>query len=134
MMSFMGSIGTLMDGSGIASALQTIYGENSVKHILGGKAIARAVRGHLLVGSAIQFMLLQILFSLDEPVDCVKMTEEELQIICDNINSAEDISKLNVMKKPDDCLSELKTSSDELFLYYFLYFIKYLGLSVERFG
>ena len=64
LMSFMGSIGTLMDGSGIASALQTIYGENSVKHILGGKAIAGAVRGHLLVGSAIQFMLLQILFPL----------------------------------------------------------------------
>lgn len=49
LISFAGSIGSLMDGSGIESMLQTVYGENTVKHMLGGKAIARALRGHNLV-------------------------------------------------------------------------------------
>jgi len=44
MMSFLGSIGTVMKGSGLSECLQTIYGENAVTHIETGKAIARAIR------------------------------------------------------------------------------------------
>ena len=66
MMSFAGSIGSLMDGSGIESILQTVYGENTVKHMLGGKAIARALRGHNLVETALTIKLKQMLFNKDE--------------------------------------------------------------------
>ena len=46
LMSYLGSIGTLMAGSGLSEALETCFGPNAVIHMLGGKAIARALRGH----------------------------------------------------------------------------------------
>ena len=48
-MNLMGAIGTLLDGSGIKEILGTIYGANAVQHIMTGKAVQRAVRGHLLL-------------------------------------------------------------------------------------
>ena len=44
LMSFLGSIGKLMEGSGLTELLETIYGSNTVKHIMTGKAYARALR------------------------------------------------------------------------------------------
>ena len=35
MMSFLGSVGSLMDGSGLQDALNSVYGENTVKLLLG---------------------------------------------------------------------------------------------------
>ena len=43
MMSFAGSIGTLMAGSGLSSALETSYGPISINHMLSGKAIAMSM-------------------------------------------------------------------------------------------
>ena len=62
LMSYLGSVGSVMDGSGLKEVLQTVYGENAVKHMLGGKAIARAVRGHILVESALNQKLLKMIF------------------------------------------------------------------------
>ncbi|GAB1600094.1 hypothetical protein Ahia01_000286900 [Argonauta hians] len=39
-MSFVGSIGVLMDGSDLEKALQTVYGENTLKQIIKRKDIA----------------------------------------------------------------------------------------------
>ena len=47
-MSFVGSVGHLMGGSEIENVLEVVYAENSVPHMLSGKAISRAVRGHWL--------------------------------------------------------------------------------------
>ena len=48
----------LMDGSGIESILQKVYGENSVEYMmLGGKAIARALLKHILVESTLTIKL-----------------------------------------------------------------------------
>jgi len=44
-MSFLGSIGHLMAGSGLREVLELFYASNAVDHIMTGKAIARAVRG-----------------------------------------------------------------------------------------
>ena len=52
MMSFMGSIGSMMKGSGLEEALETVYGPNPVAHMISGKAISRALRGHFLVEAA----------------------------------------------------------------------------------
>ena len=43
LMSFLGSIGNIMDGSGISELLHVVYGENTVKHMMSGKAIARSM-------------------------------------------------------------------------------------------
>ena len=46
-MSFYGSIGHLVAGSGLQSLLELIYAENTVPRIFSGKAFSRATRGHL---------------------------------------------------------------------------------------
>ena len=53
MMSFLGSNRTLMKGSGIFEALQTVYRKNSVEHMMSGKAVTRAIQGHFLMSSAL---------------------------------------------------------------------------------
>ena len=52
-MSFMGSIGSLMKGSGLEEALETAYGPNAVIHMISGKAVSRLLRGHFLVEAAL---------------------------------------------------------------------------------
>jgi len=42
-----------MAGSGLRELLELIYASNAVDHILTGKAIARAVRAHLIVDAAL---------------------------------------------------------------------------------
>ena len=52
-MSFLGSIGNLMEGSGLREALEVVYAQNTVAHIFTGKAYSRALRGHLIVLSSL---------------------------------------------------------------------------------
>ena len=52
-MSFLGAIGSLMAGSGLKECISQVYAEGSVDHMLSGKAVSRAVRGHLLVDSCL---------------------------------------------------------------------------------
>ena len=56
-MSFLGTIGHLMAGSGLRELLELIYASNAVDHILTGKDIARAVRAHLIVDAALNALL-----------------------------------------------------------------------------
>lgn len=56
-MSFLGSIGYLMGGSGLRELLELIYAPNAVKHMLSRKAVARALRGHLIVDAALNALL-----------------------------------------------------------------------------
>ena len=84
LMSYMGSLGTVMQGSGLSEALQEIYGTNAVKHVISGKAIVRALRGHLLVGSMLTIKLLRYIIPSEEPPDndfCDRMTESEMKEI-----------------------------------------------------
>ena len=54
--SFLCSIGSLMAGSGLKEVMSQVYAEGSVEHMLSGKAVARAIRAHLLVDSALNTM------------------------------------------------------------------------------
>lgn len=58
-MSFLGTIGHIMAGTGLDVVLAQVYAENSVTHMLSGKAYARALRGHFLVDSALNAILLE---------------------------------------------------------------------------
>ncbi|KAI4478910.1 hypothetical protein M0802_014479 [Mischocyttarus mexicanus] len=53
LMSFIRSIGSIMEGSGIDKLFSTIYAENSVDKILLGHTYSQAIRGHILVHSAL---------------------------------------------------------------------------------
>ncbi len=59
LMSFLSSIGHFMDGSGLREVLDLIYAENTTPHLLSGKAITRAIRGHIIVESALHVVLHQ---------------------------------------------------------------------------
>ncbi|KAG1687728.1 hypothetical protein GQR58_008303 [Nymphon striatum] len=66
-MSFVGSIGHIMAGSGLQELLETIYANNTVTHMLNGKAIQRAVRGLLLVDAALNAMMVSAEFNIPPP-------------------------------------------------------------------
>ena len=57
-MSFLGSIGHLMAGSGIKEMFELIYAPKAVEQIMSGKAISRAVRAHLLLDAVLNGLLL----------------------------------------------------------------------------
>ena len=75
LMSYLGSIGNSMKGSGISQCLQVVYGENAVKHMVSGKAIARALRGHFLLQSALRLQIIKQL--TQEEI----ISQEDLQVI-----------------------------------------------------
>jgi hypothetical protein len=64
-MSFLGCIGRLMQNSGLKELLSTVYADNSVVHMLDGKAVSRAIRGHFLVDDALNSLLLQKLVNTE---------------------------------------------------------------------
>jgi len=59
--SFLGSVGSLMSGSGLSDVLELIYGPNAVIHMMHGKAVSRALRGNFLVDAALTVILMKLL-------------------------------------------------------------------------
>lgn len=84
-MSFLGSIGHLMSGTGLQELLEVVYAGNAVVHMLSGKSVSRAVRGHILVDAALNTMVTssalgtQLPFSTDNSkpdADCEGGTQQ----------------------------------------------------------
>ncbi|GFO48676.1 hypothetical protein PoB_007518100 [Plakobranchus ocellatus] len=67
-MSYLGTIGQLMTGSGLRELLEVIYAPDDVVHMLLGKAVARAVRGHFLVDSVLNALLASSTFDIALPL------------------------------------------------------------------
>ena len=63
-----------MDGTGLKDLLGTVYGENAVAHMMTGKSVQRAFRGHLLVDKCINRLMLSEMCS--ESVEFAAMIEE----------------------------------------------------------
>ena len=74
-MSFLGSIGHLMAGSGIKELVEMIYAPKAVEQIMSGKAISRAVRAHLLLDAVLNGLLLSK--SMDIPLPCAAGVEQD---------------------------------------------------------
>ena len=47
-----------MTDSGLSAVLEQTYASNSVKHMLSGKAVSRAIRGTLIIDAALHVLLL----------------------------------------------------------------------------
>ncbi len=65
-MNLLGAIGTLMEGTGLTNILEVVYGENAVHHMMTGKSVQRAFRGHLLVDRCLNYMVVSEVLQ-DEP-------------------------------------------------------------------
>ena len=87
MMSFVGSIGSVMKGSGLEEALETAYGPNAVTQMMSGKAIARALRGYFLVEGALVNKLMSVLLPYEPESDLV-CSESEADSGPDNVVDA----------------------------------------------
>ena len=62
-MSYIGCIVYIMPATGLTEVLEQIYESNTVKHILTGHAVARAMRVHSIVDLSIKIMLLMNLYN-----------------------------------------------------------------------
>ena len=61
LMSFLGSLGHIMKGSGLEELFAEVYAEHTVVHMISGKAISRALRAHFLVESALVTLLVTMM-------------------------------------------------------------------------
>ena len=122
LMSFLGSIGKLMAGSGLSSVLECVYGKNAVEHILSGKAISRAIRGHLLVDAALHMNLIDILYPAKDElniqsrdVEKEKIAEEEtlttLKIALEQQREEDQEGKNEHLEQQHEKIVELGTKS-----------------------
>ena len=123
-MSFLGCIGKIMEDSGLKELLSTVYAPNTVGQMLSGKAISRAVRGHMLVYDALYTLLLEKTFpflednthkeaGLDKDDECAPLdVNNNLQADNDTSNSP----KGDFMKVVDlfDQLTTKEISLDKL--------------------
>ena len=113
-MSFLGCIGTLMAASGLKELLEMIYAPNAVEHIFTGKAIARAVRAHLLVDAALNTLMLSK--ALTVPISGMQDTPNE-SAAAEDEDEDEDVasntpSTADPRQNPD--LQEARALYDEL--------------------
>ena len=75
-MSFLGSVGSLMEGSGLRKALETVYVPLTVGRMMTGKAYNRAVLGPMMSASAVLSLLLEEFWDsliTDEKAQLVKI-------------------------------------------------------------
>ncbi len=76
-MSFLGCIGYIMAGSGIEDILELVYTKITTIHMLSGKAIARAIRGHSLVDEALNSLLACKALGIPAPFERIDQDDEE---------------------------------------------------------
>lgn len=95
-MSFLGCIGHIMSGSGLQEILEIVYASNTVPHMLNGKVVARAIRGHMIVDTAIHALLMSKIFKVDTQrlESKVQATVEQNEFI-DMINQQEDLEDVS---------------------------------------
>ena len=76
-MSFLGRFGSKMKGSGLEKALENAYGLKAITHMISGKAVSRALRGHFLIEAALMNkLMLQVLPYIDIENDTVNPSGE----------------------------------------------------------
>ena len=62
----MGSISSMMKGSGLEEVLGIVYGHNILTHTISGKAVSRALHGHFLVQAALFNKLMSAIIPCQE--------------------------------------------------------------------
>ena len=101
LMRFLGSIGKMMESSGIEDVLESVYGSNTVKHILSGKAISRTLRGHFLLQSALTINLLLPLIFFETSNLALNQLENEItspQALTDVIAPLDDAERNDILQ------------------------------------
>ena len=107
LMSYLGTIGHIMSGSGLEELWALLYAQNTVVHMFSGTAYARALRAHFLTYIAVYQQLWKYCYLGDED------KESRIRSSCDDLISG--IKTLNDLKDHPDMkeliadLAEVKT-------------------------
>ncbi len=107
LMDCLGAIGKMMEGSGWREMLTTVYGENVVQHMLSGKAVSKAFRGHLMMEKCLYLLLLDRLEQEGNLGDSITQLENVYNKIQRNESTIMDIPERCQIEGP---LNELKTT------------------------
>ena len=59
LMSFVGAVGFLMNGSGLKEVFESIVASDTVSHLLSGNAVFQAQGAHTIVEAALQSILIK---------------------------------------------------------------------------
>ena len=96
-MSYLGSIGTLMANSDLDQVLENCYGPNTIIHMMSGEAaVSRALRGFYFVESALYDHLANGEFSVatSEAPECLLKLETEFTKFKDSLVQRSRTAKL----------------------------------------
>ena len=95
-MSYLGSIGTLMANSDLDQVLENCYGSNTIIHMMSGEAVSRALRGFYFVESALYDHLADKEFSVatSEAPECLLKLETEFTKFKDSLVQRSRTAKL----------------------------------------
>ena len=77
-MIFLGLLAKIMSGSGLQQVLEVVYAPNTVGHMLAGRAMARAFRGHMLVDSSLNAIITARAFNVSPPEPQAVIMDEVL--------------------------------------------------------
>lgn len=99
LMSYLGSIGKIMTGSGLENLWERVYAKGSVVHMLTGHAFSRAVRAHILT-------LLALIYVLLDKSDWESQTNKEhlVSLYQDTVDQDEDAAEID----EDESLQEFQ--------------------------
>ena len=61
LMSFLRSIGKIVEYSGISELFQVVYSSDTAAHMLSGRPYAKALRAHFVAPSALQIFIFQLI-------------------------------------------------------------------------
>ena len=91
-MNVLGAIGTLMKGTWLTNILESVYGENTVLHMMTGKAVQRAFRGHLLTDKCLNHLIVSETSKADpEFASLVEKSEEIFSSLVEGKGILEDV-------------------------------------------
>ncbi|XP_052758830.1 uncharacterized protein LOC128202453 [Galleria mellonella] len=138
LMSFMGCIGTIMEGSGIKEIFSLIFAEGSVDQILNGHSYARAVRAHFILPQALSLLIFDEL-KRENNVEFQELLDNEeyftYEMNFEKLKSNEHLKKLNEIfqSKLDEIENRGKTCKLWI-LYYKMVSLLKKFLAAERMG
>ena len=100
-----------MSGSGIQNVLEVIYANNTVGHMLSGKAVARALRGHFIVDAALNSLLAARVLGTELPCEEIEqdLSDDLLAVSCDTIESSQ--APNNEVQEMSDLISNLLSAT-----------------------
>ena len=111
-LSFLGTIGTLMEGSGIEDGLEQIVAKNSIPHVMNGKNQERSFRSHMIAATSLEVLLIHKVLYPTTVVDTCVDPDESQQLDDDDIGDI-DVDVPDIPESTHSDLEEDESEGDE---------------------